>query len=495
LAVYNLTGADRAQLENLYQHWRDGGNGAVRDDLHIAIWRFATKQVEPDLAHDVYLRVVRHLDHLLARRPAALPGDLCAYLYVACRNARKDLHSYTQKFVPKSIEHLAAISEPSNFGELEGDTESATERWLATLEKCRTLLPRQIVELLDVANLDLLHTLRVTDDSHDAVKKRRQRVKSKCLLVFGAAALMGYSTPLPLSMLISRLCPSLRGGPWERILAIAPRFRDFNPEASRGSAAALVEAAQNRLSTFVRGEDDVAAFKAAYNWLRTATLLCPEMAADSYSGLKSSLFRYRDEYPLIGRLLDRIYALSGNETAAAEGNKYWHECLAGLRGEATHITDLEARFGAVYVIAYYAEPRLGWRLLSLLQPLDWRGIEQFLHQHANSLRDSMIDEACANVTEDLYQSGSHAEANFVRVQLGLTCLARYSPCFGKGYARLTPDTAMELAIIADHTARTTHHRQLKQTAEKIRGSLMYAYDLKWREFSRRSEHVQRMHHA
>jgi hypothetical protein len=306
---------------------------------------------------------------------------------------------------------------------------------------------------------------------------------------------MGYPTPQPLSMLISRLCPSLRGGPWERILAIAPRFRDFSPEASRASAAALVEAAQNRLSIFVRGEDGVAAFKAAYNWLRTATLLCPEVAVDSYGGLKSALSRYRGEYPLIGRLLDRIYALSGNETAAAEGNSFWHQCLAGLRGEATHITDLEARFGAVYVIAYYAEPRLGWPLLNLLQPLDWRGIERFLQQHANRLRDSLIEEACANVTEGIYQSGSHAETNFVRVQLGLTCLARYSPCFGKGYARLTPDTAMELAIIANHTARTTHNRQLKQTAEKIRGSLMYAYDLKWREFSRRCEHVQRIRHA
>jgi DNA-directed RNA polymerase specialized sigma24 family protein len=495
LVARNFTSSDRTQLENVYQQWRDGGNGAIGDDLHIAIWQFATKHVETDLAHDVYIRVVRHLDHLRGRQATALPENLCAYLYVACRNALRDLHRYTHKYVHKSMEHLDRNSEPFNFWEFEADTESVTERCLLTLEKCRTLLPRQITELLDLGNLDLLHTLRFTDDSYDAVKKRRQRAKSKCLVAFGAAALMGYPTPQPLSMLISRLCPSLRGGPWERILAIAPRFRDFSPEASRVSAAALVEAAQNRLSTFVRGEEDLAAFKAAYNWLRTATLLCPEVAADSYGELKSSLYRYRGEYPLIGRLLDRIYALSGNETAAVEGNRFWHECLAGLRGDATYITDLEARFGAVYVLAYYAEPRLGWPLLNLLHPLDWRGIEQFLQQHASRLRDRIIAEACANVTEDIYQIRSHAEANFVRVQLGLTCLARYNPCFGKGYARLTPDTAMELAIIADHTARTTHNRQLKQTAEKIRGSLMYAYDLKWREFLRRSEHVQRMRHV
>ena len=187
--------------------------------------------------------------------------------------------------------------------------------------------------------------------------------------------------------------------------------------------------------------------------------------------------------------------MSGNETAAAEGNRFWHQCLAGLRGDTTYLTDLEARFGAVYVIAYYAEPRLGWPLLNLLQPLDWGGIERFLKQHANRLRDSIIEEACANVAEDIYQTGSHAEANFVRVQLGLTCLSRYSPGFGKGYARLMPDTAMELAIIANHAARTTNNRQLKQTAEKIRGSIMYVYDLKWREFSRRCERRQRTHHA
>jgi hypothetical protein len=47
---------------------------------------------------------------------------------------------------------------------------------------------------------------------------------------------------------------------------------------------------------------------------------------------------------------------------------------------------------------------------------------------------------------------------------------------------------MELAIIAEHAARTAvDNRPLKRMAEKIRGSLIYSYDLKWREFSRRYE--------
>ena len=151
MVARNFTSSDRTQLENVYQQWRDGGNGAIGDDLHIAIWQFATKHVETDLAHDVYIRVVGHLDHLRGRHATALPENLCAYLYVACRNARRDLHRYTHKYVHKSMEHLARISEPLNFWEFEADTESVTERCLLTLEKCRTLLPRQITELLDLA--------------------------------------------------------------------------------------------------------------------------------------------------------------------------------------------------------------------------------------------------------------------------------------------------------------------------------------------------------
>jgi len=78
-----FTSADRTQLDNLYRQWRDGGKSAIGSDLHIAIWQFATKHVEADLAHDVYMRVVRHLNHLERRPPAALPEDFCAYLYVS----------------------------------------------------------------------------------------------------------------------------------------------------------------------------------------------------------------------------------------------------------------------------------------------------------------------------------------------------------------------------------------------------------------------------
>jgi hypothetical protein len=47
---------------------------------------------------------------------------------------------------------------------------------------------------------------------------------------------------------------------------------------------------------------------------------------------------------------------------------------------------------------------------------------------------------------------------------------------------------MELALIAEHAARTAvDNCQLRRMAEKIRGSLIDAYDLKRREFSRRCE--------
>jgi hypothetical protein len=81
--------------------------------------------------------------------------------------------------------------------------------------------------------------------------------------------------------------------------------------------------------------------------------------------------------------------------------------------------------------------------------------------------------------------GNDVLVNFVRVQLGLLCLSRYNSRFGKGYARLTPGTAMKLAIVAEHAAQAAaNHRQLGQMAEKLRGSLIYVYDLKWRAFSR-----------
>src|SRR5690349_17604358 len=113
----------------------------------------------------------------------------------------------------------------------------------------------------------------------EAVKSRIQQTRCRCLLAVGAAALAGYQAPLPLPMLISRLSPSLRGGPWEKILAIAPLFHDLNPSGRRASASTLLEAAQDRLWAFVQGREGMDAFKDGYTWLRTAALLFPEEMA------------------------------------------------------------------------------------------------------------------------------------------------------------------------------------------------------------------------
>lgn len=485
----NVADPNRAELDRLYRQWRDCENGPpVENDLYTAVWIFTTKYAGDDLGHDVCLRVVRELNRLQGRRPAALPEEISAYLYESCRNARKDQRRQTRKYVPLLEQHIPQVSSSHDFGECQGHYENTANRRLANFERCRTSLPAAIAQLLDLADFDLLTAVDTTGRGSEAVKKRMQRARSKCLLAFGAAAVIGYPPPQPLSTIISRLSPSLRGGPWEKVLAIAPRFRDLNPEGCRASATTLVEAAQHRLATFVEGREGVEAFKDSYTWFRTAALLSPEVVADAYCGLKSAFLCYKGNYPLIGRLLDRICALSGNDAAAAEGNRFWHHCLAALREEAEYVSASEAFFGAVYVIAYCAEPRLSRPLLQLLHPFNQERIEQFLKEHAIELRDSIIEQACANVSEQMYQAGPHAETNFVRVQLGLSCLSRCSPRLGRGYARLAPETAMELAIIAEHAARTAGDNcQLRRMAEKIRGSLMDAYDLKWREFSRRCE--------
>jgi DNA-directed RNA polymerase specialized sigma24 family protein len=481
----NVTGPD---LDRLYRQWRDRENGPVESDLYTAVWIFTTKYAGDDVGHDVCLRVVRQLNRLQGRRPTALPEEISAYLYESCRNARRDQRRQTRKYVPLLEQHIPQVSSSHDFGKYQGHYENTTDRRVANFERCRTSLPAAIAQPLDLADFNLLAAFDTTGGSSEAVKKRMQRARSKCLLAFGAAAVIGYPTPQPLSMLISRLSPSLRGGPWEKVLAIAPRFRDLNPDGCRASAITLVEAAQHRLAKFVGGREGIEAFKDSYTWLRTAALLSPEVIADAYGELKSCFLCYKDDHPLTGRLLDRICALSGNDAAAAEGNRFWHHCLAALREESEYVSPSEAFFGAVYVIAYYAEPRLSRALFDLLHPFDRERVEQFLKEHAVELRDSIIEQACANVAEQMYQAGPHAETNFVRVQLGLSCLSRCSSRLGRGYARLAPETAMELAIIAEHAARTAvGNCQLRRMAEKIRGSLIDAYDLKWREFSRRCE--------
>lgn len=359
------------------------------------------------------------------------------------------------------------------------------EQRLETFETYRNLLPTSIAKALDLDGFDITAAFETAGKRSDAIRKRIQRASDKCLLTLGAAALLGYPTPQPLCMLISRLSANLRGGPWEKILAIAAQFREVSPSASRASAAALVESAERRLWAFVRNRESGKAFKDSYTWLRTAALLSPEMAADAYSELNFTFCRYTRTSPLTGRLLDRVYALSGNQAAAAEGNRFWHHCLFVMTGTAKYLSDWEALFGAVYVIAYYAEPRLSRPLFSLLQRFDKTHIEQFLKIYAETLRDSIIDQAWANVAESMYRGGPHAQVNFVRVKLGLLCLSRYSSHLGKGYAHLARETAMKLAIVAEHAAQVaTNDRQLRQMAEKIRGSLIFTYDLKWREFSR-----------
>jgi hypothetical protein len=134
----------------------------------------------------------------------------------------------------------------------------------------------------------------------------------------------------------------------------------------------------------------IEAFNDYYTWLRIAAFLYPRVAADVYGELKSTFYCYKNDYPLTGRLLDRIYALSGNDAAAAEGNRFWHHCLATLREEAEYVSQAEAFFGAVFLIGYYAESRLSRPLFRLLHSFDRGRIEQFLNQQAAELRDSII---------------------------------------------------------------------------------------------------------
>lgn len=480
--------ADRAELNRLYRQWHDMANGPIGSDLCTAIWKFATRHAGADIGHDVYLQVVRRLNACQFGRRAALPDDLCAYVYQSCRNGWRDRKGRSRRHVAFLERHLSKVSDSFNFCEHQGYDGSAVKLWLQTLENYRNLLPTQIAKPLGLHDFDLAATLYTVDKSSNAIKTRIHRAARKCMLAVAAAALLDYPTPLSLHTLVSRLSPSLRGAPWDKILAIAPRFRDLSPGSSRASAITLVEAAQHRLSTFVREPGDTKAFKDSYVWLRTAALLSPEVASDAYRELNSTFGRYRHDSPLTGRLLDRIYALSGDEAAAAEGNRFWHHCLAVMRGEAKYVSEREAFFGAVYVVAYFAPPRLSRPLFGFLQPFDAGRIEQFLTVHADQLRESVIEQACANVAEYIYRGGPHARVNFVRVQLGLSCLSRYSPRFGKGYARLPSETAMKLAVVAEHAARAAvDDRQLRQMAEKIRGSLIGAYDLKWREFSRLCE--------
>jgi DNA-directed RNA polymerase specialized sigma24 family protein len=483
--VRTFAGNNRAELNQRYREWRDDENRPVDNELYIAVWKFATTYAGDDLGHDVCLRVVRTLNRLQGRRPAALPQNLTAYVYEACRNSRIDQKRQEWKYAPLPEQHIAGVPDPFDFVDHENNDERATRQLSATFETCRKSLPAAIAEALGLDEFDLYAALGTTGSGSDASKKQIQRATNKCLLAVGAAALIGYPTPQPLSSLISRLSPSLRGGPWEKILAIAPQFRGL--DQVREPARALVEAAEQRLSIFVRDQGGIATFKDSYAWLRTAALVCPEIAADGYAELKSSFYRYIGHCRLTGRLLDRIHALSGTEAAAEEGNRFWQQCLAALRGEADRPSESEAFFGAVYVIAYYAEPRLSRRLFSLLHPFDRTQIEQFLKDYADKLRDRVVAEACANVAEGMYQGGPHADANFVRVQLALSCLSKYNPRFGNGYARLAPEAAMRLAIVAEHTSRTTNEPQLRQMGDKIRGFLMHAYDLKWRDFSRRSD--------
>ena len=471
-----------AQLNRLYRDWYDGGKGRIGNELYTTLWQVAERYAGDDLGHDVCLRVVQRLNQ---SQSATLPDDLHAYLYQSCKNARKDDARRRWQHVSFLQDHNSGAWAPFDLDQGHSCNASALERRSETFETYRKLLPTSIAKALDLDDFDITAALETTGKRSDAITKRIQRASGKCLLTLGAAALLGHPTPQPLCTLVLRLSPSLRGGAWEKILAIAPRFREVSPSASRVSAAALVEAAERRLSAFVRDREGTEAFKDSYTWLRTAALLCPEVAADAYSELNSRFCRYTRASPLTGRLLDRIYALSGNEAAAAEGNRFWHHCLAVMTGAAKYLSDWEALFGAVYVIAYYAAPGLSRPLFGFLQPFDKTRIEQFLKTHAETLRDSIIEQAWANVTESIYRGGPHAQVNFVRVNLGLLCLSRYNSHFGKGYAHLAPETAMKLAIVAEHAAQAaTNDRQLRQMAEKIRGSLIYVYDLKWREFSR-----------
>ena len=93
----NLADPNCAELNRLYWLWRGRENSPVESNLYTAVWKFTTKYAGDDLGHDVCLHVVRELNRLQGRRPAALPEEISAYLYESCRNARKDQRRQTRK--------------------------------------------------------------------------------------------------------------------------------------------------------------------------------------------------------------------------------------------------------------------------------------------------------------------------------------------------------------------------------------------------------------
>ena len=123
-----VAGPHRTELDCLYRQWRDRENGPVNSDLYTAVWTFTTKYAGDDLGHDVCLRVVRELNRLQGRRPAALPEE------ESCRNARKDQRRQMRKYVPFSEQHVPWVASSHDFGEDQGHYENTTNQRLANFE-------------------------------------------------------------------------------------------------------------------------------------------------------------------------------------------------------------------------------------------------------------------------------------------------------------------------------------------------------------------------
>src|SRR6516165_4405566 len=181
MVASTVAGADRSELNRVYRQWRDGEDRAVENELHIAVWKFATTHAGDDLGHDVCLRVVGVLNRQRARRPAALPENLAAYIYEACRNANKDQKRQTWKYLPLSKAHIPEVPDPSDFLGDEDHLQSAVAQWSAIFERCRKSLPAPISKALDLDNFDLLAALGTTGNGSDVVRKRIQRARAKCL--------------------------------------------------------------------------------------------------------------------------------------------------------------------------------------------------------------------------------------------------------------------------------------------------------------------------
>ena len=223
--------------------------------------------------------------------------------------------------------------------------------------------------------------------------------------------------------MLDKCCDHIKGGPVELLVRGAHNVRSSNWAANvlAPRLSYLMKHACEATKQYAQidsQEDPLLNFRRAYNVCRLTALCCPGAYEENRKTLMDIAARFRDDSPLIARMVSRAEALTGNPDSIERQRDFW---LANYEAAP------ERQLVAVgYCAAYFSPLRIGRSLLTDLHTGALTSLRHTISANKSLLQKVIVAEAFENTREAWYLRPEWAQINFLRMHLVMRYMGGYS---------------------------------------------------------------------